>query len=136
MMRYLIDTDWIIEHLKGNERITKFMKEKFEDGLTISVVSLAELYDGVYSSKDPKKHESALRDFVSGVIVLDITEEVCKEFGKLRSELRKKGELLNNFDLIIASTAKTYDLAILTNNKKHFERIKLKVLSEETFNNI
>lgn len=129
-MRYLIDTDWIIEYLKGNEKVTDFLKEKFEEGLAISVISLAELYDGVYSSKDPERHESALKDFVSGVVVLDITEEACKQFGKLRSKLRKKGELLDNFDLFIASTAKTYNLVILTNNKKHFERIKLKVLSE------
>jgi predicted nucleic acid-binding protein len=53
-MRYLIDTDWIIEYLKGNEKVTDFLKEKFEEGLAISVISLAELYDGVYSSKDPK----------------------------------------------------------------------------------
>jgi tRNA(fMet)-specific endonuclease VapC len=130
-MQYLIDTDWIIEHLRGNAGITNFLEEKFEEGLAISAISLAELYDGVYSSKEPKKHEAALRDFVSGVVVLDLTEVVCKEFGKLRAKLRKKGEPLDNFDLIIASTAKTYNLTILTNNKKHFERIKLRVLSEE-----
>lgn len=130
-MRYLIDTDWIIEHLRGNKEITNFLEKKFEEGLAISAVSLAELYDGVYGSKEPEKHEAALRDFVSGVVVLDLTEGVCKEFGKLRANLRKKGEPLDNFDLILASTAKTYNLTILTNNKKHFERIKQKVLSEE-----
>lgn len=64
-MRYLIDTDWIIEYLKGNDKITGFLVEKFEEGLAISIISLAELYDGVFSSRDPKRHEQALRDFVS-----------------------------------------------------------------------
>lgn len=130
-MQYLIDTDWIIEYLRGNKTITSFLNEKFEEGLAMSIISLAELYDGVYSSKDPERHEASLRDFVSGVVILDITKETCKQFGRLRSELRKKGEMLDNLDLFIASTAKTHNLTILTNNKKHYKRTKLEVLSEE-----
>lgn len=46
-MRYLIDTDWIIEYLKGNNNIIDFLQNNFDEGLGISVISLAELYDGV-----------------------------------------------------------------------------------------
>lgn len=45
-------------------------------------------------------HRSALEDFIAGVAVIDITWDACEAFGKLRSNLRKKGQLLDNFDLL------------------------------------
>lgn len=41
-MRYLIDTDWIIDHLKGNDRVVKKLEELAPEGMAISVISLAE----------------------------------------------------------------------------------------------
>lgn len=132
-MRYLVDTDWIIEYLKGNEKIVNILQKSFHEGLAISVISLAELYEGVYISKDPEKHSKALDDFTSGVEVLNITNEICKQFGKLRSKLKRKGELIDNFDLLIASTALSHNLIILTNNIEHFNRTGVEVLSEKDF---
>ena len=130
---YLVDTDWIIEYLRGNQKIVSILQKLFDEGLFVSVISVAELYEGAYASRNPK-HEKALEDFLSGVVILGIDLNVCKTFGKLRHELRKKGELVGDFDLLIASTALSNNLTILTNNVKHFSRIKgLKVLSEKDF---
>ena len=41
------------------EKLTSFKKK----GLAISVISLAELYEGVYYSTDPTGDEQALSDF-------------------------------------------------------------------------
>ncbi len=122
-MRYLIDTDWIIHGLHGIEKVVKKLLELKREGLAISVISLAELYEGVYRSTDPASDEKSLEDFLSGVEILEISEEICKIFGKQRACLRKEGKLIGDFDILIASTCLYHDLTLLTDNIRDFKRI-------------
>jgi predicted nucleic acid-binding protein len=56
--------------------------------------------------------------------VLGVDEEVCKIFGRERGRLRKVGQLIGDFDLLIAATGMHYGLTVLTNNRQHFERVE------------
>lgn len=47
-----------------------------------------------------------------------------KIFGKIKSELKKVGETVNDSDLLIASIAIDNNLCLVTNNEKHFNRIQ------------
>lgn len=93
-------------------------------GLAVSIISLAELYEGVYSSKDSKVAQKGIDDFLKNVSVVDINEDICHIFGRERGRLRKQGNLIGDFDLLIASTSLNYELTLLTNNLKHFERVE------------
>jgi tRNA(fMet)-specific endonuclease VapC len=44
-MRYLVDTDWIIDHLRGKVVVKEKLKEYRPSGIAVSIVSLAELYE-------------------------------------------------------------------------------------------
>ena len=130
-MKYLIDTDWIIHYLRGTKEVIKKIISLKEEGLTISVVSLAEVYEGVYRSSNSFSNEKVLKNFLRGVSVIGINEEICRVFGRERGRLRKEGKLIGDFDLLIASTCLHYNLTILTNNIKHFEKIgNLKILTK------
>ena len=50
---FLIDTDWVIDHLNGIAPISHRLEELREQGLALSAVSAAELWEGVYFSRDP-----------------------------------------------------------------------------------
>jgi len=128
---YLIDTDWIIDHFNKIERVTKKLEELAPGGLALSIISLAELYEGIYYSRDPTRSERTLKDFLaSGVVILGINEGICKIFGIERGKLRKQGKLIGDFDLLIASTCLYHDLSLLTNNRKHFELVeRLEIIS-------
>ena len=129
-MKYLIDTDWVIDHLGGVKSITRKLEELTPEGVGISIISLAELYEGIYCSKNPTKDEKVLEKFLKNINILNINEAISKIFAKERCRLRKIGQLIDNFDLLIASTAIYYNLTVLTNNRKHFERIAgLKLIS-------
>jgi tRNA(fMet)-specific endonuclease VapC len=123
-VRYLIDTDWVIDHLNQVERVVNRLKELRPQGLAISVISLAELYEGVHYSRHPEQSQRALETFLEDVSVLGIDEEVCKLFGRERGRLRQQGTLIGDFDLLIAATGLHYGLTVLTNNRQHFERIE------------
>jgi len=54
-LSYLLDTDWIIHYLNGYREVVKKLSTLRKEGLAISIVSLAELYEGVYYSTRPVK---------------------------------------------------------------------------------
>lgn len=122
--QYLVDTDWVIHYLNGRDDIVTRVRALRPDGLGLSVIALAELYEGVYYSRDPEKDEQGLDGFLRGVMVLGIDEETAKRFGRERGRLRAAGLLIGDTDLLIAATALQYNLTLLSNNRRHFERIE------------
>jgi len=58
------------------------------------------------------------------VQVIGIDEDACKIFGRERGRLRRAGQLIGDFDLLIAATGLHYGLTVLTNNRTHFERVE------------
>jgi len=130
-MKYLVDTDWVIDHLNRKEAVREKLKELRPEGIAVSVISLAELYEGVYYSKDPTKSQQLLEEFLTAdLTLLTVDKEICKVFGRERGKLRQQKKTLDDFDLLIGSTALHHNLTLLTNNRKHFEQIEgLKIIS-------
>ena len=122
-MRYLVDTDWVIDHLHGRAQVVRRLEELAPDGIGLSILSLAELYEGVYSSTTPQDNENALQDFLGGVDVLTLDDDICRIFAQERGRLRAAGMLIGDFDLLIGATALHHGLTLLTNNRRHFERL-------------
>jgi len=123
-MRYLIDTDWTIHYLNGQPDVVRRVDELREEGVGLSVVSLAELYEGVYYSRDPQESERQLDALLRGIGVLGIDVETCKLFGKERGRLRAAGKTAGDLDLLIGVAALRHNLTLLTNNRRHFEMIQ------------
>ena len=124
-MTYLIDTDWVIDHMNHIERVTRRLEELAPAGLALSIISLAELHEGVYYSRDPVESEAALQRFLSPELaILGLDEETCKLFGKERGRLRAAGLIIGDCDLLIGATALRHNLTLLTNNRRHFEQIE------------
>lgn len=121
---FLLDTDWVIDHLNSVKPITARLRQLQKAGLALSIVSVAELWEGVCFSRDPERSRSVLEDFLTGVVVLTLDEPICQRFGHLRGSLRRQGKLIGDFDLLIAATALQSNLTLLTNNRRHFENIE------------
>jgi tRNA(fMet)-specific endonuclease VapC len=56
--------------------------------------------------------------------VLDFSEEVAETAALIFQDLRRKNQLIGNNDIYIAATAMVHELALLTLNRKDFERIE------------
>jgi tRNA(fMet)-specific endonuclease VapC len=124
-MKYLIDTDWGVGHFRRVERITRKLDELVSEGLALSIISLAELYEGVFYSRDPLQSEASLREFLNPELtILPIDEGTCQIFGRERGRLRRDGRSIGDLDLFIAATCLCYDLTLLSNNRRHFERVE------------
>ena len=89
----------------------------------MSIVSLAELYEGVFYSTSPQENEEALHNFLESVDILYLEDGVCRIFARERGRLRAAGMVIGDFDILIGSTAIYYELTLLTNNRRHFGRM-------------
>ena len=72
VMEYLVDTDWAIDYLHRADRTVRRLEELFTEGVGLSVISLAELYDGLAGSKNPDAE--ALHLFLEAVDVVPLDE--------------------------------------------------------------
>lgn len=122
-MRHLVDSDVLIDGIAGAGSAPSVLDALSGDGLAVSIVSLAELYEGTYRSADPESAQQAIRNFVVGYGVLTLTDATVATFGRLRALLRSQGRLIPDLDLLIASTALVNDLTLVTRNRRHFSRV-------------
>ncbi len=123
-MKYLLDTNTCIYFLNGNESLNKKFGEIGVYSLSISNCVLAELYFGAYRSKKIEENVKHIELFKKNLTVLSDSEESARLFGKIKAELRSKGTIIEDFDILIASIAISNNRILITNNTEHFERIE------------
>jgi tRNA(fMet)-specific endonuclease VapC len=129
-MMYVWDTDTCIYWLKGRDEIRLKVQEIGGHNLGITIVTLAELKYGAYNSKKVRSNLEAIENLLRRVRVLTMDQESADRFGSNKAELRTNGELIEDFDILIASTSLIHEAILVTNNIEHFKRIKgLKVES-------
>ncbi len=121
--KYLVDTDWVVFYLRGREPYVYSLQGLRKEGLAVSIISIAELYEGVFRAESRQAREEGLARFLTGVVIADLNIGVARVFGQLRAELRQQGLTVADLDLLIGSTALYYDFVLLTNNRRHYEKI-------------
>ena len=122
-MKYLLDTNQVVYYLRQETRVIDDLQSRRGEGLAVSIISVAELYEGIFRATNPEEAERALKDFLSDVTVLNIDEEVARIFGQERARLRQVGMPMSDLDLLIAATALRHDLTLLTADRD-FERVE------------
>lgn len=120
---YLLDTNILIHFLKGNSQVKENMTRVGQEKLAISELSLAELYYGAYYSQRSKENVARVDKLRLCLYVLSLEEEASRYFGKIKSALRRQGNLIEDLDILIAAVALANDLILVTDNTRHFERI-------------
>jgi tRNA(fMet)-specific endonuclease VapC len=122
-MNYLIDTDYVADYLKGYQTATAVLTQLFPEGIGISIITFAEIYEGIFYGQNRQAHEQGFRQFIRNAHLLGLTNLVAKHFARIRGDLRGKGLLIPDPDLYIAATALHHNLTLVTRNRRDFERI-------------
>jgi tRNA(fMet)-specific endonuclease VapC len=113
----LIDTDVLIQFLKGDSRAVKAL-EAMSDSRAVSAITAMELYFGGRDKKEIK----LLQKFLSNFIILQLDEEISRK-GIAMIERYAKSHGLCIPDALIAATALLKNLELLTCNRKDFRFI-------------
>jgi tRNA(fMet)-specific endonuclease VapC len=121
---YLLDTDIVIYWLKNKyPGINKKIKKIDEERIFISSITVAELYFGAYNSAKQEENKQLIDELLEKMNVVHFDESAAECFGEIKSLLKSQGKIICDSDLFIAAVAISNDLILVTNNKKHFERI-------------
>lgn len=86
-------------------------------------MTVAEVHEEAFTYANLEAHLHAFRQFVSNFQLLNLTLPIIERFAEIRAYLRRRGELISDFDILLGATALSYDLTVLTDNKRHFRRI-------------
>jgi tRNA(fMet)-specific endonuclease VapC len=119
---YLLDTNICIYFIKGKFNLKEKLNSIPKSKRFISEITLAELKYGVKNSQNPEKNQVVLEDFLSGVQILPIFNSLDL-YAIEKARLRKIGQIIDDFDLLIGVSSIANDLILLTNNESHFGRI-------------
>jgi predicted nucleic acid-binding protein len=123
-MKYLLDTNICVYWLKGNEQIEQKILSVGIDNVALSFINVSELYYGAYKSKRIESNLNLVRQLSDQLSVVESDETISELFGQLKAELEGAGSIIDDADLFIAACAKVHGLILVTNNIKHFKRIK------------
>lgn len=129
-MKYLLDTSAVSELVrpKPEARVVRWIDERDESGLFLSVLTIGELHNGI-ALLPAGSRKNRLQDWVDGELarrfqgrILDVSLEVAAEWGRLKARSDVRGEPVPVIDSLIASTAVVHHLIVVTRNVKDFSR--------------
>lgn len=125
-MKYLVDTNYIIDFLHGKKEIVKQLGDLFDKGIAISVITVAEVVQGAYKSERPKENIEAFEKFLADneIPILEIDRDTAYIYGQKQGPLLKIGRRISGFDMLIAATCLKHSLELVTDNIQHFKRIE------------
>ncbi|MFZ3383767.1 MAG: type II toxin-antitoxin system VapC family toxin [Candidatus Methanoperedens sp.] len=114
---YLVDTDVIINYLKGKKNSKEFFMKIIEGKAFgfFSVITEAELLSGARNAKE----EANIYDLLDIMDAIELERRMAVTAGKLRRKYDAYGIGLP--DALIAATTKEMDLIVATGNEKHFK---------------
>lgn len=123
-MIYLLDTNICVYWLKGDERIEQKALSVGLGEIAVPFIALSELYYGAYKSQKVKENLAAIETLKNKLSLVEWNEDVCEIFGRLKATLERNGNTLHDADLFVAACALANNSVLVTNNEKHFNRIR------------
>lgn len=128
---YLLDTNICVAILRGKPpHVAAKFRAAMPSGIVVSSVSVAELYYGVARSADPERELIGVERLLASVSTLSFGTEAARTYGVVRRYLERRGEIIGQFDLLIAGHAISEGATLVTNNTREFARIPTLVLDD------
>jgi len=124
-MGIVIDTDILIDLLRNKEYAVKKINElEKNEELATTDINAFELYFGAYNSRFKEKNIASTKGLLKAMILFHTHEESMEIAGRIFSEKRAKGKMMEIRDVLIAAIALQNGCRLLTNNRDHFEGIE------------
>ncbi len=121
---YLLDSCVLIELMHGNSNVIKKILEVGIDNCRMSIITYYELFYGAYNA--PEKYRdneiAKVRKVTKQFHIIQLP--TSEDFAQYKVSLIKQGNYMGDSDLMIALSAISNKMIMVTNNTRHFNRIK------------
>jgi tRNA(fMet)-specific endonuclease VapC len=127
----LLDTD-VFSYLMKSKDARGDAYRPHVKGKTVAIcfITVGELYYGAEKKKWSGKTLKNFQERLKAVVIVPYDSELCRTYGRVRASLAA-GVVVAPNDLWIASCAIRHSIPLISNNRKHFEKISgLKLISE------
>ncbi|NOR77872.1 MAG: PIN domain-containing protein [Methanophagales archaeon] len=125
MRSSLLDTSILIAFLRGEEDVVSKVEAYLEefDMLSLSIITYYEILRGLKYIENEKK----LRGFeqlMDKSEIITLAREVMDRASEIYAELKRRGELIEDADILIAASCLVKGMVLVTDNEEHFRRIE------------
>jgi predicted nucleic acid-binding protein len=96
---------------------TRYLERHAGEEFGVSVITTLEFLEGYQSPADGER-------FLDPFPQLAVTTDVARIGSRIRRDLRQRGEMIGDFDVLIAATALETGRVLVTDNTRHFERVE------------
>jgi len=122
---YLLDTNIISYWMRGNATVTGRIKEFAPSDLSLSTITLAEIWYGIEKSPVKKKERRSKIEKISSLLnVYPFDETAAVNYAIIRAQLERKGLVISERDIQISAIAMAHRLTVVTHNMNEFSRIE------------
>jgi len=122
---YLLDTNIISYWMRGDAVTINRIKTHAPSDLSLSTITLAEIYYGIEKSPVKKAQRRAkIQKIVSVLKIYPFDEAAAASYARIRAQLEKNGVRISERDTQIAAVAMANRLTVVTHNVKEFGRIE------------
>ena len=123
-MAYLLDTNIVIAMSKARPGLAERLERCPASAIALSSVVLAELEYGIAKSAR-QAHNRRVFDALTGALaVAAFDAAAAREYGPMRAELERRGQLIGPYDLLIAAHARALGAVLVTDNVGEFARVE------------
>ena len=121
----VLDTSLLVSLLKGDAIAKGKIGALEESGVQISttMITVYELLKGAYLSSKREENLTKIRDSLSTLQVLDLSWGSCEKASRIYKELKDKGTMIGEFDILIAAIVRSNDETLVTRDE-HFKSIR------------
>lgn len=88
-MRYLIESDWLIDVRAGMQSARETINRLSPDGIATSIITVGALYDGAIGSAEPEEHLAGLRQSLRAFLIIPLDDAIMEAFARTRVPLRR-----------------------------------------------
>ena len=133
-MRFVLDTTAFSAAMRRDTALLEFLKRRRPGDVATVPPVVAEIEYGIERlDKSSKKYLLLKKErdrWLSVIAVLPWSPNASKSFGKIKADLERLGQLIDDFDIAIGAIAIAHRCSVITANLNHFQRIsKLQSIS-------
>jgi len=120
-----LDTDILVDHLRGEEKAVRQIQELEASGgiLSTTTINAFELYYGAQKTEKRERSRDAVKKLLGRLVIHDFTEKAAEKAGEIVAHLEAEGNPIEFRDAFIGATAIANKSTLFTRNIRHFERI-------------
>jgi tRNA(fMet)-specific endonuclease VapC len=119
----MLDTDTVSLSWRGEGEVGARIAAHPPSQLCVSAITIAELRFGADKRKSSKLH-ARIDTLIATLDVVPFDEDCARHFGAIASTLAREGTPIGDRDIMIAASAMSIEVTLVTRNVQHFKRVR------------